>query len=1441
MNDEDGATLSVGFTIDTEGSVEELARLQKVMDSTEAKILGDAKSIERATAGMLNLEGGTAKLSTFGAAATREMESARRATNNAEKAGESLIKQLERQIQTYGKTASEIRNMRAEQRALAAEAQGLTELAARVRATNAEMVMLESGTGKVNASMGRNRAAMAGASYQLQDFMTQVSMGANPLNAFAVQGGQLAGQFSMIEGKAGNVARFFMGPWGLAITAGLMVLGPLVSKIMEGNNALDDAVDKLKKDARETEATREAKERFKTTAEGVAAAIRDGTEATQQSINKLKDAAEQANIDARVNLAREIQIRKTTMALLDQAKAEAAIANGTAFGAAGGAGAGAAQSIYAGRALAFEGLVKEQGDLIIEAERRVNVTRVDLAMDAAKRMNDPVERIKKQWNDQIKAAQQAAYAHAQAGGVIDNALTRQIAVLERNRDAAVKAEEDKQKALKETANQIGRNISLAEGRGIAQSIGGTVTSDHRDSATQAALYKKYMDYKSGNGPWAALAAKPGTSMHELDQAVDVAKKDGVTLKKLIAAYRAAGVKVVEALDEGSHFHIAWGKVGSAAKEQTAAATAAAREIREAKQAAKKQVDDAVSFASNLEDETDKIGKTAIEIKRIEVAAAAAAAPIGVMRDRIYEAGSAWETATAMKEIGVESLLGDLKDLTTNDLGLGNVLDPEFLLGRQNELIDKMREVADSARLVGDALAEAFGRGGQALGGLIDNFANYAEKQAELRKVMDSGDTKKAAEAERQLALLKVKTTGQAISGIKNMFNEHSKAYKVMQAVEKAYAVFQAVQSVASIARTLTETTVEVGAAATKTAANTAAGASKIFSQLGWLAFPVVGAMIALLASLGGKGGGGGSAPSIPSAEDIQDRTGTGTVLGDSKAKSDSIARSLEIVASNTNKDLEYSNQMLKALHSIDTSIAKLAGTVAQQITVSGSLFDTSKLNLGTSGSGGFLGLFSSSTTKTLWDAGLNFAATTVADVLNGSISGTSYQTVQKIKKKSGFLGIGGGTKTSYQTTTGAIDSNITAAVADVITSLRNGLVAGADVIGLSGAQAILDAFQVNLGTISLKDMTGEEIEAQFQAVFSKLGDQMATALLPSLSSMQLVGEGLFETFMRVAREYEVVDIALKTIGKTFGAVGLASIAARDNLVQLFGSLDEFVEQTSFFADQFMSDAERIAPIQAAVTAELARLGMAGIKTRDQFKQAVLGLDLTTQAGRDMYASLLAVAPGFDKVLDYFDQANKAMESSLKSTADQFRGFVTSLTKFRESLFGAGSASATYQQLRSKFNATATLAGTGDATALGGLEAAGKAFLDSAKNNASSLVDYQRDVALVAQGVDKGIFAADAVADYAQLQLDALNNATSILGNINTNTAATATALGAAPTLVAPSGDSNYRLVEQNDTIIRQNALVVESLTKLERYWSRIDGDGLIVRTDADSPLNTVSA
>lgn len=453
----------------------------------------------------------------------------------------------------------------------------LDEYVGKLKIEQSALDQVTGSRGRLNGANGQARQSSIMLGQQLQDFSVQVSNGGSIATAFSQQIGQAAFAVQGMGGKLEGVGNFLTSPWGIAATIGATVLAPLVAKILAGNDALDDAVDKMKKDAAATDVTRDAKLRFARSIEGVSSAIRDQRDAQLKAIEADKGAAEQDNINAKRELARQIRIREITVALLEQAEAEAKAANSTSFGAAGGAGAGMAQGIYAGRTEdARKAAEKAKADLVL-AQANVAQSRIDLAAEAATRATDPMAKIKKQYDDQVAAAERKARAE----GTVTAELTRQLTQIQRNRDAAIKTEQERESASKaKPTNQVGRNITLAESRGIVEGIGGRVTSDHRTFEEQQKLYAKYVAYKSGTGPWAALAAKPGTSNHELDQALDVAKSGGVTLAKLIAAYRQAGVRLVEALDEGDHYHVAWKKTGAAAREATQERTDAAKKVRE---------------------------------------------------------------------------------------------------------------------------------------------------------------------------------------------------------------------------------------------------------------------------------------------------------------------------------------------------------------------------------------------------------------------------------------------------------------------------------------------------------------------------------------------------------------------------------------------------------------------------------------------------------------------------------------------------------------------------------------------------------------------------------------------------------------------------------------------------------------------------------------------
>lgn len=565
----------------------------------------------------------------------------------------------------------------------------------------------------------------------------------------------------------------------------------------------------------------------------------------------------------------------------------------------------------------------------------------------------------------------------------------------------------------------------------------------------------------------------------------------------------------------------------------------------------------------------------------------------------------------------------------------------------------MRELQDISNSID--FAGMFGRGGEAVRDMIDAVHSLTDAQAAHRAAVAAaaGDQAKIAKADALYRSAQIAGNLQMIGSVKGVFKERSAGYKAITAIEKAYALWEMANRIKSMVMDKALTVDSMANAGQRAAADQAAGASKIFSQLGMWAFPVVGAMIAVLASLGMKGGKGGGGVVPPSPEELQASFGTGTVFGAADAQSESIARSLEIIAANTNADLEFSNQALRTLRSIDGGISQLAGQLGQQIGLGAAgMFDTSRLGLGINGKSGVLGIGGKSTTRNLYDQGLQIYGQSVSQILAGNFNAQVYNVVEQIKKKKGVFGIGGGTKTSYNTSYGAIDAEIRNGFAEVLRGVADGVVS---VTGLYSTQmaddlrGMIERMQLPGVKFSTQGMSLDEIEKALQSYFGSVADQiagLAAQQMPVLNELRRAGEGMFETLTRVVKTFGTVNIGLSSIGMGGFAQGDAGLRGASELSDLFGDLDAYQDAISKFGDKFLTEAERMEPIINAVRTEMERLGHSGVVTTDQFKALVLGMDLSSAAGREMFAELMAVAPAFAKIIDYMG----ALDGTVGETA-----------------------------------------------------------------------------------------------------------------------------------------------------------------------------------------------
>lgn len=605
----------------------------------------------------------------------------------------------------------------------------------------------------------------------------------------------------------------------------------------------------------------------------------------------------------------------------------------------------------------------------------------------------------------------------------------------------------------------------------------------------------------------------------------------------------------------------------------------------------------------------------------------------------------------------EAPLEGVRPAVANVEGLTSFVDP--ITKSLDELIKKLTDVNALAPELSKQFEAAFGKSGKALGGLLTSFSAYSLEVAKIDREAAGRTLTAEEQAKRDQA--RVKGYEAMASAAKGFFKEGSDGYKAMQVAEIAFHTIETLNTIKSMALRGADTASVAAAEAPKQAAYAATAYAK---TLGSLPFPfnllagaaVLAALVQVGAAIKGKPGGG----AVPGANDMktrQDAQGSGSVLGDSKAKSESLEKALTHAQAYENKDLEYGNAMVRSLKSIDDQIGAVAAALARSFGAGGML-STEGLNLGKSGTSATLSNlgFSKSTTRTLQDQGIAFDAASLADIVAGGLSGSTYQQVLETTKKKAF-GITTSNKSKVTTQTGALDADFLLQVTKLIGALGDGVKDAAKALQATGIEEALASFTVDLGKLSFKDMTGAQIEEALNAVFGKLGDDMAKAAVPAIAQFQEVGEGAFETLVRVARQYEVIDTTLKSVGMTFGAVGVASLEARERLVDLVGGLDALTDQASFFAEHFLTEEERLKPVKDAVAGKLVELKLPADLDREGFKSLVLSQNLSTEDGAKMYAALMALAPAFDKVATAAEAAKAAVEDKAQSLQDQIDDLV----------------------------------------------------------------------------------------------------------------------------------------------------------------------------------------
>lgn len=610
----------------------------------------------------------------------------------------------------------------------------------------------------------------------------------------------------------------------------------------------------------------------------------------------------------------------------------------------------------------------------------------------------------------------------------------------------------------------------------------------------------------------------------------------------------------------------------------------------------------------------------------------------------------------------------------------------------------------------------------------------------------------------------------ALEAAETAFRAFQLAQAIATTARKIF--FTGAETAAVVAGEAAKTTAIASSTASQLALDQVAGASTAARAVAiqatggdpYSAFPRMAAMAAAMAALGyatgffGSSGGGtqataaqrqgGAATGRVVTKDQLDANSltlvVGTVLGDGDAKSASLQKALDSISQSSDIALEYQSGMLDSLKNIENSMAGLANLVSR---VSGGALTTGR-NLGIQTGvlsrnegdplvkglfgindsnavrnlpviGNFLvslqGLFGK-TTQSIVDSGLAIQGT-IAQLAGGQ---GVRQFVDVQTTKSSFFGLR--KTTSESTQFGSVEDQIAEQFSLVFANIGTTLEATAGVLNRQGGdlQSAIESFVVDIPRLSLKDLKGQELTDALNAAISSAADSLATSVIPGLEDFQNVGEGYYETLVRVASGVETANyeldklgitavdyteiirkqgdvsaeitrqsiVAAESVGQFVSSVGTlvqtidgssSDIAqtysdlvdVRDALVTLgvsgealtasllrgAGGLDALAESANTFLSEFFSTEEQQAIQRRQVSTRFEDLGFDLPASRQQFRDLVAGIDTTTAAGQELLGKVLSLSEAFDAVADAADEAAEAAKKLAQELANEIRAAV----------------------------------------------------------------------------------------------------------------------------------------------------------------------------------------
>ncbi len=197
------------------------------------------------------------------------------------------------------------------------------------------------------------------------------------------------------------------------------------------------------------------------------------------------------------------------------------------------------------------------------------------------------------------------------------------------------------------------------------------------------------------------------------------------------------------------------------------------------------------------------------------------------------------------------------------------------------------------------------------------------------------------------------------------------------------------------------------------------------------------------------------------------------------------------------------------------------------------------------------------------------------------------------------------------------------------------------------------------------DLTGKSAEEQ-QRLINEWAEDTQNALYQAvfaedydaLIALADKGETSSEAIGRLINQYSRLNEVTEIIGGTFDATGTEALEASDAIIELFGGIDQLASSTSFFYENYFTEEERKNKLiqkaretTADLNTQLSDMGFGTIKTRQDLRDLVAGLDETSEEGQKAYHIAMQLARSFDVLAD---AEEAAADAAAEAAAEQAR-------------------------------------------------------------------------------------------------------------------------------------------------------------------------------------------